>query len=273
MDNMAADQKTLGILAGKGRLPIIAADNARRMGYRVVVSILKETGARWPKRNHARAETISIGQAAKTLSFFENESVDEVLLIGKVDKRLNFADIEFDEVAQSMLARLFGRSDMNIAAVLIEEFEQRGFRVAPQTDFLGDALAPEGQIVGALDDALMSDVEKGREIVRDLAKHDIGQTVILRQGAVIAVEAFEHTDATIRRAGRLSGGGFAVVKCSRPHQDMRFDVPAVGVSTLRSIAAAGGRALALEAGRVMLIDRDRFMREAEILGICVVGLK
>jgi UDP-2,3-diacylglucosamine hydrolase len=265
--------KTLGIVAGSGGLPFIAAKNAAAMGRRVVVSLIKETGATWRSKAAGRVESISIGNPSRTLSLFRSEGVEEVLIIGKVEKRLNFAQIEFDEMALPMLMKLNQRGDMNFSKVIIEEFSDLGFHVANQTDFLRDLLAPEGVVCGSLDGEAESDIRTGMRIARDIAKNDIGQTIAIRQGAVIAVEAFEHTNETIKRAGRLSGGGFVIVKAARPTQDFRFDVPAIGPETVRVLAKAGGKALAVEAGRTLIIDWARMVSAAAARGICVVGIR
>jgi len=264
--------RTLGIVAGRGNLPVIAARNAVAKGWRVIVSIIKETGAKWPRDVGTRVETISIGLPSTTLSLFNGEGVSEVLIIGKVDKTLNFVELEFDEMALPMLAKLAERGDMNFSRVIIEEFTSRGFHVANQTDFLDDLLAPDGLIAGNLEDSWRTDIAMGMQIARELAKYDIGQTVVLRQGAVIAVEAFEHTDETIRRAGRMVDGGFLVVKAARPDQDFRFDVPTIGPATVRVLAKTGGKVLAVQAHKTIVVDRANLVRIADENGICVVGI-
>jgi hypothetical protein len=214
------ESKTLGIIAGRGKLPAVAARNAAAMGYRVVVSLIRETGAKWPKSVGDRVETISIGEAGRTRALFAEEGVRDVLMIGKVDKSLNFAEIRFDEAALALLSRLAVRQDMNFARVIIDDLTDRGFRVVEQTHFLEDLLAPEGVIAGALDDALQLDIERGMEVARDLARHDIGQTVAIRQGAIIAVEALRRR--VRRRQGGEAGSGHAL-RCSgrRPEHNPR----------------------------------------------------
>ncbi len=264
---------TLGVIAGRGAFPAHAIRNARAAGRRVAVSLIREARAVVPRGLADAVETHSLGRAGDTLEFFRRENVREVLVIGKVDKSLNFADLEFDEVALAMLARLAGRADMQIARVVIDEIEHRGFRVCAQTEWLGDLLADEGNLVGEPTAEEFSDVEKGLRLARAVAGFDIGQTVALREGAVIAVEAFEHTDATIRRAGRLAGPGSVIVKVARPNQDFRFDVPAVGPATLRAMRAAEARVLAVEAGRTLVMHRDRFLADARAFGLCVIGVR
>ncbi|MCB9476736.1 MAG: UDP-2,3-diacylglucosamine diphosphatase LpxI [Deltaproteobacteria bacterium] len=267
--------KTLGIIAGRGRLPVIAAAEARRRGKKVVVSAIAEAKARFPHSAAEAVRSISLGQAGATIEFFREEGVDHVALLGKVDKQLSFTDMEFDEVALAMLSRLAGRADMRIAGVVLDELESRGFHVAEQTEFLGELLAPEGAVAGAesMTEAQKADVDMGVAVASDLVRHDVGQTVVVREGAVIAVEAFEHTDATIRRAGKLAGDDLVVVKLARPKQDFRFDVPTVGVGTLRVMHKAGAKVLAVEAGKTLMIDPKGFAAKADELGIAVVGVR
>ena len=264
--------KTLGIIAGKGTLPVMAARAARRLGFRVVVSLVREVRTSFPAGSAGRIETVSVGRVGDTLGLFEEENVGDVLFVGKIDKQLNFSDIAFDDVGLSLLARLPSRSDMSIAALIIEEFERRGYRVRKQTDFLGELLAAEGPIAGPDGGRFRDDIKTGLKVARALAAFDVGQTVVVRQGAVIAVEAFEHTDATIRRAGKLAGGDLVVVKVARPGQDLRFDVPAVGPGTIRVMAKAGAAVLAVEAGKSLILDRRRLARLADETGIAVLGV-
>lgn len=263
----------LGIIAGGGTFPRLAAQNARREGRRVVACLLEEAGARLSLREADTVETHSIGRAGGMLELLNREDVRDVLFVGKVPKTLHFASLDFDEAALSMIARLAGRGDMQIAAVLIEELESRGFRVIEQARYLPELATPEGILVGSPTPEQRSDVERGVAVARAIARLDIGQTVVVRQGAVVAVEAFEHTDAAIRRAGRLAKGDLTVVKVARPRQDPRFDVPAVGLRTLSAMKQAGAKMLAVEAGRSFLLDRAKVLRRAEEYGICIWGVK
>ncbi|MBZ0274200.1 UDP-2,3-diacylglucosamine diphosphatase LpxI [bacterium] len=269
---MKKARPTLGLIAGAGDLPSEAARSARRQGYRVIAAALAEANARIAATLADRVETLSIGKAGALIDLFRGEGVTDVVIVGKVDKSLNFANLEFDEAALAILSRLASRADMAIGHALIDELTDQGFAVRAQTDFLDTLVAPKGAIAGTLANERGTDVVAGLRVARALTELDVGQTVVVRAGAVIAVEAFEHTDATIRRAGRLAHGDLVVVKLARPDQDMRFDVPAVGVKTLRVMADAGADALAIEAGKTLVLDKPRFARLAERLGIAVVGV-
>ncbi len=265
--------KCLGIIAGGGDSPVIAAKNARGQGWRVVVSMLEEVGESFPEDQADAVRTISLAKAGTMREFFESEGVTDVLIIGKVDKTLNFAGHEFDATALSMLSRLAGRGDIQIAQVVIEELVHLGFGVRKQTEFLGELILPEGILCGDINDAQKQDIEKGLQVAKSLSAHDIGQTVVIREGAVIAVEAFEHTDETIRRAGELVESGHVVVKVARPNQDLRFDVPAVGPDTISAVAGAQGKVLAAQAGCTFMFDKDNMINLAKEKGIAIVGVK
>ncbi len=265
--------KCLGIIAGGGKSPVIAAQNAGDCGWRVVVSVMAETGAKFPASAADMVREISLAKAGEMRDYFKSEGVTDVIIIGKVEKTLNFASHDFDETALGMLSRLAGRGDIQIAQVVIEELESLGFHVRQQTEFMDDHLLPEGVLCGVVSDMAAKDIEKGLEVARSLAAHDIGQTVVVREGAVIAVEAFEHTDATVQRAGTLVAGQLTVVKVARPNQDLRFDVPTIGAETIRVLSEAGAKTLAAQAQSTIWIDKEKTIQLAEDLGIAIVGIK
>ena len=264
--------RTLGIIAGAGPSPVKAVTDAKRSGFRVIYIPLKEVGAEASDDADvtAPASLIKTGTVIQALS--ENKA-DAVLLVGKFDKGLNGLDFsEADEVALAMMMRLPGRADMQIGAVVLEELEARGFPPVSQLEAFADRVAPKGMIVGdAVDPERQPDIDLGLEVARSLAKFDIGQTVVIRQGLVVAVEGAEHSDACILRSGQLVAPPLCVVKVARPEQDFRFDTPAVGKVTLDSMKQAGADLLAIEAGRSLIMDED-FVEHATELGIVVIGV-
>lgn len=268
-----ASRKPLGILAGGGRMPLIAAQTIVAGGRDVIGVQIAETGQTRLAKSCREAATFSIGQAGAILEFFRMHGVREVLLAGKVDKDLNFAALDFDETAMAMLARLPGRQDMALFGVVADELRARGIRIAKQTEVLADLLAPEGQLAGpALDDDVARDIAFGFEVATTLAGFDVGQTVVVKQGAVVAIEAFEHTDACVLRAGKLAGAGLVVCKVSRPRQDPRFDVPTIGPATLRVMQRAGAACLAVEAGATLMLDPKATYAAATEFGISFIGV-
>ncbi len=263
----------LGMLAGSGPLPVVAARLVARAGRPVYAVQLAETGQNQLRAHCAATFNAGIGQVGRILDFWQNHGVREVLYIGKVDKALHFENLDFDEIALSMLARLQNRRDGSLFAVIADEMEARGFVVVPQTAVLAPLLAGTGHLGGPTPTSAMEqDVRVGLAVADVVSAYDVGQTVAVKQGAVIAIEAFEHTDATLRRAGQLAGQGWTAVKVARPKQDPRFDVPTVGVKTLAAMRAAGGKCLAVEAGRVFVVDGPRVMNYARKYGITVLGV-
>lgn len=268
-----ADPKPLGILAGAGALPVIAARLAARAGRPLYGVQLVETGQRGIAAHCAAVITPNLGQVGRILDFWRDAGAREVLFIGKVDKRLHFENLDFDEVGAAMLTRLANRQDVSLFGLIADEMEQRGFTVLPQTAVLAGLLARPGHLAGPPPgESMLRDVRLGQEIASAIAGHDVGQTVAVKHGAVIAIEAFEHTDATLRRAGKLARRGWSAVKVARPNQDPRFDVPTVGVQTLAVMRRHGGVCLAVEAGRVFVVDEKRVRGYAEKNAITVMGV-
>jgi len=263
----------LGILAGAGRVPMIAARIARRNGRSVVAVQLAETEQDKLSSLADHCLTESLGQVGAILDFYRKHDVREVLFIGKVPKQLHFAEIQFDEVALSMLARLPGRTDSSIFGVIANEMTSRGMIIASQIEVLSDLLAPNGHLAGPPpSQEMLNDIQLGLQAANRLTDLDIGQTVVVARGAVVAVEAFEHTDATIQRAGKLAGTDLVAVKVARPQQDPRFDVPTVGAIMLATLRRAGGVCLAVEAGKTLMIEPKRMQSYAQRYKITLMGI-
>jgi hypothetical protein len=265
-------EPVLGILAGAGATPELAAKAAQAKGRRVVYVALSESGAKAPSYVDQALE-ISLFKVGSILEFLEQFDAKQILMVGKFDKGLHNLDwSQIDEVAGQMLQRMAGRSDMDIGKVVLEELESRGFEPVSQQDFFVDQVAPTGRVAGPkMDSGRMSEVDHGLGVARQIAQMDIGQTVVVREGLVVAVEAAEHSDSCIERAGSLVDGPLCVVKVARPKQDFRFDTPVVGVQTLVKMSEAKANLLVVEAGRCLILDQE-FEPTAEKLGITVVGV-
>lgn len=265
-------QRTLAIVHGSGATPAQATRAAKAAGHRVVAIAISETNARPPKDADVRVRA-DLRQGGTILNALEDHGCDSVLLVGKFDKGLNHLDLsDIDQVTGAILARLPGRADMDIAAVVLEELESRGFHAVSQLEAFSANVASKGHLAGpVMDDARSNDVAIGLRAARAIADLDIGQTVVVKQGMVVAVEAAEHSDRCIRRAGRLVEGPLSVVKVARPNQDFRFDTPVVGTRTLRTMHRVGADLLAIEAGRCLIMDGD-FNSVAEQVKISVVGV-
>lgn len=271
MDNKV---KKLGIIAGAGRVPALAFMQARAAGCEPLLVALKETGAPEDlKAAGAPFTSISMGQPQKVIDLLRQAGVDEVLIVGKVPKQLHFEKIEFDERALVVLGRMQSRSDMDLFAALAEEFLAEGLPIVGQSNYLSDYLVSPGLLCGpGFPEEEQKQAQAALDLARRIADLDIGQTVVFKKGAVVAVEAFEHTDQTIRRAGELAGEGLWVAKAARPNQDDRFDVPAVGQKTVEVMGEVGAKLLLVEAGKIFLFDQDQTVSVADRFDISIVAM-
>jgi len=263
----------LGLVAGAGRLPLLAARSLRRAGREVVTAQLAETGQNALGPVSDACASFSLGQVGTIIAYMKDHGVRELLYLGKVEKSLNFASIKFDEVALSMVMRLPDRKDHSLFGVLADEMVAHGFTIVAQTAALSELVTPAGHLGGPEPDAAQrQDIERGMAVARAVAAQHVGQTVVVKQGAVAAVEAFEHTDATIRRAGKLAGKNTVVAKVAWPDQDPRFDVPAWGTQTLAVMRRAGASCLAVEAGTSLMIEPQRVRSYAARFRITLMGI-
>jgi DUF1009 family protein len=263
---------TLGIVAGSGRLPFVAAAEARAQGLRVVaVAVREETDPGLAEQVDA-IHWIHVGQLGAVIRSLRDERVTEVVLLGKVEITRLFSRARPDLLAAKILLKARDLRGDSLLEALVEALAAEGIRVLETPRFLGPLLVPAGQLTRRGPTAReQQDILLGREIARQLSTLRFGQTVVMTLGTVLAVESVEGPVAAIRRGGELGRGGVVVVKVSRPDQDLRFDLPTVGPETLSALRDASATALALDAGRTLLLDRDRFVTEAEALDLAVVA--
>ena len=265
--------KTLGLIAGKGRFPFLVAEEARQAGYRVVCcGIAKESDPAIQRMTDAYRE-IKLGQLGPLRDFFKSEGVSEAVMAGKVEKVKIFqGDIRPDLEMAKVLMKVRDFRDDSLLVGIADYLSRHGIELQDSTRFLKESLPGEG-ILGKTRPSreIQEDIEFGWKIAKALAGLDIGQTVVVKHKAVLALEAIEGTDETIKRGGILGRGGVVVVKVAKPGQDMRFDVPAVGLVTLEALMTAKAKALAFEAGKTLFIDLKEFLKKAEQAGIALVG--
>jgi DUF1009 family protein len=271
---MADTREVLGLIAGGGTLPLEVARAARRAGRHIVAVGFHDHTAPELAGDVEQLAWIHPGEAEIGLGALREAGVEEAILLGTVPKSLIYSQeqLKLDDLTGPALASLPDQKDATILGVVALILESRGIRLLPQWALTPELLAPEGPL-GKTDPSpeQEADIAFGLPIARTLAELDVGQTVVVRRGAVLAVEAMEGTDAAIRRAGTLAPGG-VVVKVARPDQDPRFDVPTIGPRTLSALAEARVAALAFEAGVTLVVERERLAREADALGISVVGV-
>lgn len=264
--------RPLGLVAGKGRLPRVVCETAARRGVPVTaVAFDRETAGNL--EGLADVKVVGIGQPSKVFKHFNQAGVKKVCLIGKIEKKVVFKNVRLDLRALKAVKNIVSKNDTPILLGIIEEFEKEGFEVVKQTDWLPDLLPKKG-ILGKKKPSknISSDFDTGMDICRELARRDIGQTVILKEGAVLAVEALEGTDAAIERGCKLGGKGAVMVKTSRPNQDFRFDIPSIGPDTIKQLAKHKAAGLAVEAHRTVIIDISKVISLCNKAGIVFAAL-
>ncbi len=270
----AGNRERIGLIAGNGRFPIVFADTARRQG--LAVYAVAHRGETLPElADHVDGITwIRVGQLGKLIEALKACGVEEAVLAGGIRKTRLFEGVLPDWRALGLMLRLKDRKDDRILRAVAEEFEREGIRIRPCTLFLDPLLAGEGLLAGPpLSVEEEEDVRLGFQTAKAIGELDIGQCVAIKGGVVLAVEAVEGTDGAIRRGGELGGSGIVVVKVSKPQQDLRFDVPTAGIQTLETLQQVGGRVLALEAGKTLLLDKEALLKKASEAKITVVGIR
>lgn len=267
------DSARVGLIAGYGSFPLEIAQNLLNLGFQVhTVAINEETS---PAIEDVSVSTcwLRVGQVQGMINAFKKTGVSRVIMAGKVKKLHLFRNFRPDFKAIQTLARLSDRRDDTILNAIAGLLAKEGIEVLPQTDYAGDMLAKNGHLHGPKPKKeMIRDAEFGLTQAKGIAALDIGQTVIIQNQSVLAVEAIEGTDAAIHRGGELGSGKAVVVKIAKPNQDMRFDVPAVGPDTLQAMASSGCVMLAIEAGKTLILDKQSFVQKANQLGIAVLGL-
>ncbi len=263
----------LGLIAGNGRFPFLAAAGARRAGRKVVALALREEAAPELEREVDELHWISIGQLGRGIEILQRAGAREAVMAGQVQHRQIFSDIVPDLKLLGVLARVAFRNTDSLIGAVADALSREGITLLASVAFLEDQLAQPGSMTRRRPDAEeQRDVAYGETVARALASMDLGQTAVVKGRAAVALEAMEGTDEVIRRAGRIAGPGTSVVKVSKPKQDMRFDVPVVGEGTLDAMREAGARVLAIDAARTLLIDRPAFLERADLDRVAVIGL-
>ncbi len=265
----------LALIAGNGRFPFLVLDAARDQGIDPLVVAIKEEASPELAQTASEVRWLSLGEVSKLLEILIAERVTRVLLAGQVKHAQLFSSIEPDGLLRRALKGMRRRSTDALIGAFVRMLEGRGIEVVDSTIFLKPLLPDAGPLTGrAPDPSEFADISYGREIAKKIAGLDIGQTIVVADRACLAVEAMEGTDATIERAAKLSNGRrLVVVKVSKPGQDMRFDVPVVGLKTIRVMGQATARVLAIDAGKTLLFERERMIKEADQAGIAIVAMK
>lgn len=263
-----------GLIAGNGRFPFLVLEGARDSGAEIAVAAIKEEAAPELEEHASRIEWIGVGQLGRLIRYFKSEDVTHAIMAGQVKHhqifRLNaLPDLRMVRV----LARLSTKNTDSLIGAVADELAREGITLIDSTIFLAPLIAPNGTLTrrSPTKDE-QSDIDYGLEIAREIARLDLGQTIAVKDRAVVAIEAMEGTDAVIARAGEVTRGThFVVVKVAKPDQDMRFDVPVIGIPTIEKMTAAGASALHVTAGKTLLFDRDKLIPLADKADLTIVG--
>jgi DUF1009 family protein len=275
-----------GLIAGNGRFPFMVVAGARRAGVALSVAAIREETDPSIEQDVERLTWVGIGQLGKMINFFKGEGVEKAIMAGQVKHVQIFSRAVPDARMLKMLLRLPRRNTNSLIGAVAAELASEGIDLIDSTYFLQDYLPTAGTLTKRQPNAAeRADVEYGLEIAREMSRLDLGQTIVVRGKACVAIEAMEGTDETIRRAGellrgrkqaqkklRLTSGALTVLKLSKPDQDMRFDVPVVGLPTIETMIAAGATCLCISAGKTLMFDRDEMIAMADKHKLAIIAV-
>lgn len=265
--------KRLGLISGTGELPLAIASEARSRGYCVVAIGLEPLADKSLSSVVDEIKWVNVGKLGEIINALKKSGCKEAVMAGKVPKTLLYkGDVTPDLRAVKVMFSLKDRSDDAILLALSRELEKDGITIRNTTDFSTQLLTPEGVLTATEPSKEeWQDIDFGWKIAKEIGRLDVGQTVVVKDRAVMAVEAIEGTDEAILRGGKLAGQGAVIIKVSKPEQDMRFDVPVVGTDTLKAMIKIHARVLAVEAEKSILMDRENMLNKASKAGISIVG--
>ena len=264
-----------GLIAGKGRFPFLVLEAARSQGIDMVVAAIREEAFPEIEQAAGTVHWMSLGQLGKLIRTFRAEGVDRAIMAGQVRHKQLFSGIVPDLRMLQMLAGLATRSTDSLIGGVAKVLEEEGIRLIDSTAFLGPLLPEPGTLTArSPSEDEQRNLDYGYRIARELGRLDLGQAVVVSEGACVALEAMEGTDAVIERAASLANGRpLALVKLAKPGQDLRFDVPVIGPQTLDTMIRSNVRALAIEARKTLMIDRENLIRTADDHGIAIVAIE
>ena len=279
---MASHDKRLGLIAGNGRFPFLVLDAARAQGLEVIVAAIKEETFPEIESRGATVHWLSLGELSKLIETFKREGVHRAIMAGQVKHKQIFSSIRPDWRLAKLLLTLGTRNTDSLLGAIGKVLADEGIILENSTSMLEPLLAKAGVLTRRPPtEPEQKNIDYGRTLARHLAQFDIGQTVVVAEGACVAVEAMEGTDTTIERAGQIMGSlesnpsilsrALTVVKIAKPNQDMRFDVPVVGAKTIEVMRNAGATCLAIDAGRCLLLDGTKITSAADAANIAIIA--
>ena len=279
---MSASKGKLGLIAGNGRFPILVLEAARAEGFEVIVAAIKEEAFPEIESHGATVHWLSLGELSKLIETFKREGVERAIMAGQVKHKQIFSSIRPDWRLAKLLLSLGTRNTDSLLGAVAKVLADEGIVLENSTSLLEPLLAKPGVLTQrAPSEQEKKNIDYGREVARHLAQYDIGQTVIVAETACVAVEAMEGTDAAIQRAGQLMASlesdastlsrALTVIKIAKPNQDMRFDVPVIGVNTIEVMRNAGATCLAIDAGKCLLLDGNASITAADAAGMAIAA--
>jgi len=279
-----AENKKLGLIAGNGSFPLLLLDAARAQGAQVVVAAIKEeTSPSIENRGAVAVHWLSLGELGKLIDTFKREGVNTAVMAGQVKHKQIFSAIRPDWRLAKVLFSLGTRNTDSLIGAVARVLEDEGIHLISSTSYLEPLLAKPGVLTHRKpSEAEQKNIDYGRRVARHLAQFDIGQTVVIAESACVTVEAMEGTDATILRAGEIMKStshegdsvlsrALTVIKVAKPNQDMRFDVPVIGLKTIETMQHAGATCLAVDAGKCLFLDGEKIVAAADHTGIAIVA--
>lgn len=268
------EMERIGLVAGAGELPLIFAREARRRGVKVIGFAIKEMASPSFDKECDKVHRLSIGQVKKFAFLLIFERIKKIAMLGKVEKSIIYdSNVKMDERAQKVLDRATAKSDYNILDKITAELNKIGVELINGIDYLQELFPSRGVLTKRQpSEKETEDISCGFKVAKEIARMDIGQTVVVKDGSVVSVEAMEGTDRAIERARGLCGEGFSVIKVSRPDQDMKWDVPVIGPETIKIVAKHSGKALAMESDRMFLVEKETCVRLCDENDITLVVL-
>jgi len=264
----------IGLIAGNRRFPIVFSEAAKKKQYHIVAVAIKGDTCAALKKYVDKIYWLGLHEFSRIFSIFRNEGITNIVMAGQISPhRLFSKEIETNQELKDLFSSMENQKADTIFKAIAEKLEQAGFNLMASTTFMEDLLPQKQTLTGGEPSFKeWEDIYFGFDLAKEIAHLDIGQTVAVKNKAIVAVEALEGTDNLIVRSGKISRGGFTLVKVSRPKQDMRYDIPVVGLKTIKHLVEAGASCLAIEAGKTLFLDKDKGVKLANQKGIVVVAV-
>lgn len=265
--------QTLGLIAGNGKFPILFARKARSKNIKVIAAAVRGDTSPFLRFFVDKIHWFRVGELKKLFEFFKQENIRDVIMAGQIHPRNLFDEkVALDAEFRAFFQAIRDRKADTIFTAVADKLNEHGIRLLDSTFLIQEHMAPKGTLTRrAPTQAELEDIEFGIRIAKAMGDLDVGQTVVVKEKAIVAIEAMEGTDNTILRGGRIARRGAVVVKTSKPKQDQRFDVPVIGPRTVKALIRSQAGCLAIEAGKTIIIERDLCVKMAEKAGICIVA--